>query len=41
MEVNVMDSVTLDDMKNELKENGYENVDEMQTYEIIELWQNQ
>jgi hypothetical protein len=36
-----MDSVTLEEMKKELKENGYKNVDEMPTHKIIELWQSQ
>ena len=34
------DCVTLEEMKQELKENGYKNVDEMPTYEIIRLWQS-
>lgn len=36
-----MESLTIEDMKNELKKNGYKNIDEMPPHIIIELWQNQ
>lgn len=35
-----MECVSLSEMKKELKENGYKNVDELPVYKIIELWQN-
>lgn len=36
-----MESLTIEDMKNELKKSGYKNIDEMPPHKIIELWQNQ
>lgn len=34
-----MECVTFSEMKKELKDNGYNDIDDMPTYKVIELWQ--